>query len=112
MRKIIKTKEYDDSWASLSKGVQEKVDYVMNILIQEKVVSTKFVKKLKNTKYYEMRISLDNEYRFILYPIDNKIIVEANQVIALNGFLKKSTKDYKRQLIIADKILKTLSDEE
>ena len=112
MRTIIKTRAYDDAFDSLSKEAQEKVDYVMNILIQNKVVSTRFVKKLKNTEYYEMRISLDNEYRFILFPVDNKNIIEAQQVIVLNGFLKKSTKDYKRQLIIADNIMKTLSDEE
>ena len=86
------------------------MDYVSNILIQNKVVSTKFVKKLENTEYYEMRISVGNEYRVILFTIDHPNLVEATQVLLLNGFLKKSTRDYKKQLEIADKIIQSLSE--
>lgn len=96
---------------TLSDKVQEKVDYVSNILIQNKVVSTKFVKKLENTEYYEMRISVGNEYRVILFTIDHSNLIEATQVLLLNGFIKKSTKDYKKQLEIADRIIQSLSKE-
>lgn len=106
-----KTSAFEEFYATLSDKVQEKVDYVSNILIQKKVVSTKFVKKLENTEYYEMRISVGNEYRVILFTIDHPNFIEATQVLLLNGFIKKSTKDYKKQIEIADKIIQSLSKE-
>ena len=109
MRTMIKTSAFEEFYATLTDKVQEKVDYVSNILIQNKVVSTKFVKKLENTEYYEMRISVGNEYRVILFTIDHPNLIEATQVLLLNGFLKKSTKDYKKQIEIADKIIQSLS---
>ena len=109
MRTMIKNSAFEEFYETLSDKVQEKVDYVSNILIQNKVVSTKFVKKLENTEYYEMRISVGNEYRVILFTIDHPNLIEATQVLLLNGFLKKSTKDYKKQIEIADKIIQSLS---
>ena len=109
VRKIIKSEEYDAFYASLQEKVQEKLDYILNILIQHKVVNTKFVKKLKNTDYYELRISVDCEYRVLLFSIDQENIIEASQVVILNGFIKKSTKDYKKQLAIAASILKSIT---
>ena len=106
---MIKTSAFEEFYATLTDKVQEKVDYVSNILIQNKVVSTKFVKKLENTEYYEMRISVGNEYRVILFTIDYPNLIEATQVLLLNGFIKKSTKDYKKQIEIADKIIQSLS---
>ncbi len=111
MRTMIKTSAFEEFYVTLSDKVQEKVDYVSNILIQNKVVSTKFVKKLENTEYYEMRISVGNEYRVILFTIDHSNLIEATQVLLLNGFIKKSTKDYKKQLEIADRIIQSLSKE-
>ena len=109
MRNLIKTAEYDSFFASLPGNVKTKLDYVVNIIIQFKVVNTKFVKKLENSWYYEMRISVENEYRVLLYPVDNKNIIEAQEIIMLNGFLKKSTKDYNKQIAIADRIMKSFS---
>ena len=71
-----------------------------------KVISTKFVKKLGGTDFYEMRISFDNEYRVILFTIDKENFIEAEQVLLLNGFVKKSTGEYKKQINIAEKIIK------
>lgn len=68
-----------------------------------KVVSTKFVKRLEGTYFYEMRISVNNEYRVILFTIDKENFIEAEQILLLNGSVKKSTKDYKKQISIADK---------
>lgn len=108
MRTIVKTEAYDEFFATLPKKVQVKIDYVMDILIHYKVVSTKFVKKLENTDYYELRICVDNEYRVLLFSIDNDNIIEASRIVLLNGFLKKSTKDYRRQIEIADSIMSSL----
>ena len=73
----------------------------------EYVLSTKFVKNLENKNLYEMRVSVNtNEYRTILFAVDNDNIILSKKVLLLNGFLKKSTKDYCKQIKIAERILK------
>ena len=109
MRTMIKTSEYSRFFDSLPLNVKTKIDYITNIIIQNRIVSTKFVKKLEHTDFYEMRVSVNNEYRVILFTIDHPNFIEATTIILLNGFIKKSTKDYKRQIEIAEKILRTLS---
>ena len=111
MRTLIKTPEYTAFLATLSDKVKTKIDYITSILIQNPVINTKLVKKLENTDLYEMRISLNNEYRVILFTIDHPNIIQATQLIMLNGFIKKSTKDYKPQIDIANRILQRLSSE-
>ena len=54
-------------------------------------VSKKFVKKLVTSHLYELRVSVDNEIRIILFAADNDNINLATKIIALNGFIKKST---------------------
>lgn len=62
-----------------------------------------------NTDLYEMRVSVGtNEYRTILFAIDHDNIIQSTRIILLNGFLKKSEKDYRKQINIAEKILKDL----
>ena len=56
-----------------------------------------------------MRISVGNEYRVILFTIDSESFIEADEVLLLNGFMKKSTKDYKAQIQIAENILSELA---
>ena len=56
-----------------------------------------------------MRVSVGmNAYRTILFTIDNDNINNAKKVILLNAFMKKSTKDYKKEIKTATKILKGL----
>ena len=43
----------------------------MNIIADVKVVNSKLVKKLIDTDFYELRISVGNEYRVILFTIDH-----------------------------------------
>ncbi|MBP5505630.1 MAG: type II toxin-antitoxin system RelE/ParE family toxin [Bacteroidales bacterium] len=59
---------------------------------------------LEKTDYYEMRVSVGDEYRVILFTVDSRSFMESNEVLLINGFLKKSTKDYKKQIGIADRI--------
>lgn len=66
------------------------------------------MKKLVETDFYELRISVGNEYRVILFTIDQESFVEAEQILLLNGFMKKSTKDYKKELQKAQRILNSL----
>lgn len=68
-------------------------------------IPAKFVKKLVNTPFYELRVSVDNEIRVVLFAIDHENINLASRVILLNGFIKKSTKDYDREIIKAQDIL-------
>jgi hypothetical protein len=86
--------------------------YALNILASLKVVSTKLVKRLVGTEFYELRISVDNEYRIILFCIDKENFMEASQILLLNGFLKKSTKDYNAELKKAEKILRGYENED
>ena len=65
---------------------------------------TKVREKLEKTDYYEMRVSVGDEYRVILFTVDSRSFMESNEVLLINGFLKKSTKDYKKQIAIADRI--------
>lgn len=83
----------------------------MNVLAEIRVVNTKLVKKLIDTDFYELRISVGNEYRVILFTIDHENFIEAKEILLLNGFIKKSTKDYKKEIEKAKQILNTLSDE-
>ena len=109
IRIILRTPEFDEFYGSLSEKVKEKFDYVFHVIQSVYNISTKFIKHLENTNLYEMRISVGtNEYRSILFAIDHNNVIEAKRIILLNGFLKKSTKDYKKQIGIAIKILESL----
>ncbi len=56
-----------------------------------------------------MRVSIgSNEYRTILFAIDHDNVIEARKIVLLNGFLKKSSKDYRKQIDIAKTILNEL----
>ena len=108
MRKINKSTEYESFYNSLKDSVKDKIKYVLNAITEESFVNTKFVKKLVNTPYYEMRITMDNEYRVILFPINDEDFNKATEVYLLNGFVKKSNKDYKKQINKADNIVNSL----
>ncbi|MCA5583005.1 MULTISPECIES: type II toxin-antitoxin system RelE/ParE family toxin [Parabacteroides] len=53
-----------------------------------------------------MRISIgNNEYRTILFTVDDRNVILSTKVVLLNGFLKKSTKDYEKQIKKALKLI-------
>ena len=108
MRTMIRSAEFDEFYNSLPANVQNKVKYAMNVIAEIKVVNTKLVKKLIDTDFYELRISVGNEYRVILFTIDHENFIEAEQLLLLNGFMKKSTKDYKKEIEKAEQILNSL----
>ena len=102
MRKVFRSAEFDEFYSLVDSKVQDKIDYVVHMITTIAVVNAKFVKKLIDTPFYELRISVENEYRKASF-------IEAKEVYLLNGFLKKSTKDYYKQIDIADKIIRRLS---
>ena len=108
MRTMIRSAEFDEFYNSLPANVQNKVKYAMNVIAEIKVVNTKLVKKLIDTDFYELRVSVGNEYRVILFTIDHENFIEAEQILLLNGFMKKSTKDYNKEIAKAEQILNSL----
>lgn len=105
-RTIFRTAEFDAFYFSLPQRVRDKFEYVFEVVQSVYNISTKFVKHLENTDLYEMRVSVGtNEYRTILFAIDNKNVIESKRILLLNGFLKKSVKDYRKQIEIAETIL-------
>lgn len=77
----------------------------------EKMIKLKFLfDHTVRTYLYEMRVSVgSNEYRTVLFAIDNSNVILSTKIILLNGFLKKSTKDYSKQIAKAERILKSLA---
>lgn len=109
IRVIYRSSEFDEFYFSLPQKVIDKFEYVFQIVQNVYNISTKFVKHIEKTDLYEMRVSVgNNEYRTILFAIDHDNVIESKKIILLNGFLKKSSKDYKRQIETAYKILNRL----
>lgn len=110
-RTLIKTPQFLEFYDSQPAKVQEKIDYVLLMLTSQKIVSSKFIKRLESTEFYEMRVSLgNNEYRSILLSLDSVSFIECTQALLLNGFVKKDTKQYKTEIDKARNIIKTLED--
>ncbi len=86
-RILIKSDEFTAFREKLSKRTQKKLTQILEIVSISDVVSTKFIKKLVNADFYELRISTDNEYRIILFAMDNENFQEAKTIILLNGFI-------------------------
>lgn len=107
IRELYFSDEFIEFYEKLQDKVKVKFEYTMDIIRTEYVLSTKFIKHLENTDLYEMRVSVStNEYRTILFAVDNDNIILSKKILLLNGFLKKSTKDYSKQIKIANQILK------
>ena len=87
------------------KRVSDKFFQLVVIMEEVKIVHTNFVKKLTNTKFYELRIKAGNEYRVIIFAIDHLNFSECTKAVCLNGFIKKSNKDYLKAIKEAEKIL-------
>lgn len=109
IRTIYRTSEFDRFFFALPERVRKKFEYVFEVVENIYIISTKFVKHLENTDLYELRVSVgSNEYRTILFAVDHDNIIESTRIILLNGFLKKSSKDYNKQIQTALSILNIL----
>ena len=107
IRELYFSDEFAEFYGMLQDKVKAKFEHTMDIIKTEYVLSTKFVKHLEHTDLYEMRVTVNtNEYRTILFAVDNETIILSKKILLLNGFLKKSTKDYSKQIKIAERILK------
>ena len=111
IRNVINVEEFDEFYNSLDSKSALKLDEAILYLETIYVLSTKFVKKIQGTdeNFYELRVSVGfNEYRTIIFAIDHDNMIQAKNVLLLNGFLKKDSKDYKKQIKIAANILNRL----
>jgi len=105
MRTLFITPEFTTFLESLDHSTKEKISYLSEILTTQPVINTKAAKKLINTEFYEIRIQVKNECRIIVFAIDHDNINQSKNILLLNGFMKKSTKDYDKQIKIATKVL-------
>jgi phage-related protein len=113
IRELYFTAEFTKFFEQLDDSVKSKFYYTMDLVRTIRVLSKNFVKHLENTELYEMRISVgNNAYRTILFAMDNRNVMLAQRILLLNGFIKKSTKDYNKQIKQAYKILKQYEDED
>jgi len=60
---------------------------------------------LTDTDFYELRIHTGEQYRVIMFTIDDENFQKAKEVLLLNGFHKKATKDYKSAIKAATNLL-------
>jgi hypothetical protein len=90
----------------LNNKVQEKIDFVLDVLATQYVVPTTYVKYIENSDgIYEIRVSVRNDEYRILFFFESKSLVEGGKVVIVgNGFIKKDKKDYKKAVLIAEAI--------
>ena len=106
LRKIVLSNEFSAYYNKLPDRVRDKYDYAINIIKTQKIVSTKFVKKIIETEFYEVRISVGfNEYRTMLVATDNINFMQAEKVVLLNSFIKKDERQYKKEIKKAEKLI-------
>ena len=97
-RNLILSPAFKEFEQNANPRTREKLRYAISILETVYPVPTKF----------ELRVSVDNEIRVILFAVDNDNINLATNVILLNGFVKKSTKDYDKEITKAINILRSV----
>ena len=106
IRQVIYSEEFDAFYRGLDSKIQDKFDYGLRLIKTQYVVNKKFVKHLENTDFYELRVSISSdEYRTVLFAIDNYSFIQSKRVILLNSFVKKGTKQYKAEIKLAERLL-------
>lgn len=89
-------------YSSLNKGVQEKIDYVFELLKSQHYIPKRFFQHLENTDgLFEIRIEYEsNIYRIFCF------FDEGQLVVLLNSFQKKTQKTPKKELDLATSLKK------
>ena len=106
MREILITPECLDFIDSLNERVSIKFFQLIEVIEEIKIILSNFIKKLTNTDFYELRIKAGGEIHIIIFAVDHLNFNECTKAICLIGFHKKSTKDYKKAIKQAEKLLK------
>ena len=105
MRNLQFTDEFLEFINQSESNVKTKINYLFEVMKTQSVINSKVAKKLVNTDFYEIRIQVNNEHRVIVFTLDHDNITQSKEILFLNGFIKKSTKDYDKQIKKAAKIL-------
>jgi hypothetical protein len=105
MREILISDECIDFVSRNNTRVQTKFKYLLEVIGEQKIIHRAIVDKLVNTKFYELRIRAENQIRIIIFTIDNENFMESKKIILLNGFLKRTNKDYIKAINEAGKLL-------
>jgi len=105
MREIVIAQECLEFIDTQNERVRNKFFQLIEIIGEVKVIHSHFIKKLQNTRFYELRIKAGNEVRIIIFAIDHLNFTECTKAICLYGFVKKSTKDYKKSIKQAESVL-------
>lgn len=103
IRKIIAYKNYFiEFYNSQENKVQEKIEYVLDLVRFEKQVPKKFFKALENTDgIYEVRVITTFKSIRILCFFD-----DGNLIVLTNCFVKKTQKTPKKEIKLAEKLKK------
>ncbi|WP_027003638.1 type II toxin-antitoxin system RelE/ParE family toxin [Hugenholtzia roseola] len=85
---------FSEFYDSQSEKVQEKIDYVLNLIAYVERVPEKFLKHLEGTEgLYEIRVKFSSDiFRFFCFFDEEKL------VIVLHGFQKKTQKTPKNEI--------------
>ena len=100
-RKITTYGEYfNDFYSNLEKAVQEKVDWVFQLVKAVDQIPKKFFQHLETTDgIYEIRVEFEsNIYRIFCF------FDEGHLVVLINSFQKKSQKTPKKEIEMAKKL--------
>lgn len=107
IRSILYSSVFFEYLETLDKKTVAKFNFVFDIVETTKNIPPKFVKQIKSSIFYEIRVDVgNNAYRSIVFSINNKDFRLSDKIIILNAFLKKSEKDYNKFILRAENILK------
>ncbi len=103
VKKIIAYKEYfADFYKAQEDKVQEKIEYVLDLVRFERQVPKKFFKVLENTDgIYEVRVITTFKSIRILCFFD-----DGNLIVLVNCFVKKTQKTPRKEIKLAEKLKK------
>ena len=101
VRKVIAYKEYfTDFYKAQEEKVQEKIEYVLDLVRFERQVPKKFFKHLENTDgIYEVRVITTFKSIRILCFFD-----DGNLVVLANCFVKKTQKTPRKEIKLTEKL--------
>ena len=89
-----------DFYSEQSSDVQEKIEFILDLIRRVDIVPTKFLKSIEGSKgLYEIRVKVkSNIYRIFCFFDAGKL------VILINGFQKKTQKLPRKEIMKAEKL--------
>ncbi len=105
MREIEITEKCLEFVDAQGQRVSDKFFQLIEIIGEVKIINSNFLKKITNSRFYELRIKAGNEYRVMIFAIDHLNFAECTKAVCLNGFVKKSNKEYDKAIKDAENIL-------